>query len=114
MKKYDLSKLFRKAWALYRAAMKKGTTTFGEALKKAWQWIRVQDANKAIIEAAQQAAGYGDIVCNTWAGWQALGRMVMHTSEAVFQCVVADPLTKKGTRVMSYFTYEQTQPTPIA
>lgn len=111
--KYDLSKLFRKAWSLYRAAMKKGATTFGEALKKAWQWIRVQDANKAIIEAAAKAAGVAEEY-RTWAGWQAIGRMVIHTSEAAFQCVIADPTTKKGTRVMSYFIYSDTQPAPIA
>lgn len=113
MKKYDLSKLFRKAWSIYRTAMKKGSTTFGEALKKAWAWLKVQDANKAIVEAAAQAAGIVEEY-RTWAGWQAVGRMVIHTSEAAFKVTVADPLTKAGTRVMSYFIYSDTQPAPIA
>lgn len=112
--KYNLSKLMRKAWSIYRQAMKKAAVTFSEALKKAWSWIKVQDANTAIIEAAATAAGYADEVCHTWAGWQALGRMVIHTSEAVFKVEVADPTTRKGTRIQSYFTYDQTQPTPAA
>lgn len=113
MKRYDLSRLMKKAWSLYRQAMKKGTTTFSEALKTAWAWIKVRAGNAIKVEAAAEAAGYTDVVCHTWAGWQALGRMVMHTSEAVFKVTVDDPTTKKGTRIQSYFTYEQTQPTPV-
>ncbi|MBQ8136970.1 MAG: hypothetical protein IJ174_06005 [Clostridia bacterium] len=112
--KYNLSKLMKKAWSLYRQAVKKAAITFSEALKKAWSWIKVQDANAVKVEAAATAAGYADEECHTWAGWQALGRMVIHTSEAVFKVEVADPTTKKGSRIQSYFTYEQTQPTPAA
>lgn len=110
--KYNLSMLMKKAWSLFKAAAKKTAITFGEALRKAWAWLKVQESNKAIVEAAAAAAGYADEVVHTWAGWQALGRMVMHTSEAVFQVVVADPTTKKGTRIQSFFTYEQTQHMP--
>ena len=112
--KYNLSKLMKKAWSLYRQAMKKAAITFSEALKKAWSWIKVQDANAAKIEAAAREAGYADEECRTWAGWQALGRMVMHTSEAAFKVEVTDPTTKKGTRIQSYFIYSDTQPTPVA
>ena len=112
--KYDLRKLMRKAWSLFRAAAKKAGMTFSEALKLAWRWIRVQDANAVKIEAAAEAAGFADEECHTWAGWQALGRMVIHTSEAAFKVEVTDPTTKKGTRIQSYFTYDQTQPTPAA
>ena len=113
MKKYNLSKLMKKAWSLYRAALKKGATTFSAALKKAWEWIKVQEANSLKIEAAATAA---EIVeeFHSWAGWQALGRMVIHTEEAAFKCEVADPTTKKGTRVKSFFLYSQTQPAPAA
>ena len=114
MKRYDLSRLMKKAWSLFKTAAKKAAITFSEALKTAWRWIKVQDANAVKVETAANEAGYGDIVCHTWAGWQALGRMVMHTSEAVFKVEVADPTTRKGTRIQSYFTYEQTQPTPAA
>ena len=113
MKHFNLSKLMKKAWSLYKAALKKTAITFADALRKAWQWIKVQDANKAIVEAAAAAAGYADEVIHTWAEWKALDRMVIHTEQAVFQVEVADPTTKKGTRIQSYFTYEQTQHAPI-
>ena len=109
MKKYDLSKLMKKAWSLY----KKGTAKFADALRTAWAWLKVQAANKAIIEAAAEAAGIVEEF-HTWYGWQQLGRMVIHTSEAAFQCVIADPTTKKGTRVQSYFIYSDTQVAPMA
>lgn len=112
--KYNLSKLFHKAWALFKkAAAKKAAITFSEALKKAWAWAKVQEANKAIVEAAAQAAGIEEEV-HTWAGWQALGRMVIHTSEAAFKVTVADPTTKSGTRIQSYFIYSDTQVAPAA
>ena len=106
--KYDLSKLMKKAWALYKKASKKATANFADALRAAWAWLKVQAANKAIVEAAAQAAGYGDMVCRTWYGWKTVGREVMHTEKAVFQVELADPTAKKGSRIESYFTYEQT------
>ena len=112
--KYNLSKLMKKAWSLFRQAMKKAAITFSAALSLAWKWIKAEAASVSKIEAAAEAAGYGDVECHTWAGWQALGRMVIHTEEAAFKCEVPDPTTKKGARIKSYFTYEQTQPTPIA
>lgn len=111
--KYDLSKLMRKAWSLFRSAAKKTAITFSEALKKAWQWIRVQEANAAKIEAAAEAAEIEEEY-HSWAGWQNLGRMVIHTEQAAFQVEVEDPTTKKGTRVQSFFLYSQTQPAPMA
>lgn len=112
--KYNLSKLMKKAWSVFKTAAKKAAITFSEALKKAWSWIKVQDANAVKVEAAAIEAGYGDIVVHTWAGWQALGRMVCHTEEAIFKVTVDDPTTKKGTRIQSYFSREQTQPAPMA
>lgn len=111
--KYDLSKLFKKAWSLHRQALKKGNANFGNALRAAWTWIRVQASNAALVEAAAQAAGVVEEY-RTWASWQAVGRAVIHTSEAAFKVTVADPLTKSGTRVMSYFIYSDTQIAPIA
>lgn len=113
MKRYNLSKLMKKAWSLYRKAAKKAVTTFSEALRAAWVWIRVQAANAAKVEAAADALGV-DEEYHTWAGWQALGRMVCHTEEATFKVEVVDPTTKRGTRVQSYFIYSQTQPEPQA
>ena len=111
--KYNLSKLMKKAWSLFRQAAKKAAITFSEALKKAWAWIKVQAANDAKVEAAAEAAGIVEEY-HSWAGWQSLGRMVIHTEQAVFQVTVDDPTTKKGTRVKSFFTYSQTQPAPAA
>lgn len=110
---YDLSKLMRKAWSLYRKASKKGNSTFGDALRMAWAWLKVQGENDTKIAAAIEALGIEEEV-HTWAGWQALGRMVIHTSVAAFQIEVLDPTTKKGTRVKSYFVYSDTQIDPAA
>lgn len=111
--KYDLSKLMKKAWSLFRSAAKKTAITFSEALRKAWAWIRVQEANAAKIEAAAEAAEIKEEY-HSWAGWQSLGRMVIHTEQAAFKVEVEDPTTKKGTRVKSFFLYSQTQPAPMA
>lgn len=111
--KYDLSRLFKKAWSLYRQALKKGNANFGNALRAAWTWIRVQASNAALVEGAAQAAGIVEEF-HTWSGWRALGRMVIHTSGAAFKVTVADPLTRSGSRVMSYFVYSDTQAAPMA
>lgn len=114
MKKYDLSKLMKKAWSLYKKAIKKGTAKFADALRTAWAWLKVQAANKAIIAAAAEAAGYADYEYHTWYRWQQLGRMVIHTSEAAFQCVIADPTTRSGRRIQSFFIYSDTQEKPVS
>ena len=111
--KYNLSAIMTKAWRIFRAASKKIEITFSEALKKAWAWFKVQSANNAIIEAAAADLGIVEEF-HSWAGWQNLGRMVIHTEQAAFQVEVADPTTRKGTRVKSFFLYSQTQPTPQA
>lgn len=111
MKKYNLSKLFKKAWTIFKAAAKKNAICFGEALKKAWAWLKVQEANQAKVNAAAEALGIEEEY-HTWSGWQALGRMVIHTEQCIFQVAVSDPLTKSGSRIQSYFIYDQTQPAP--
>lgn len=113
MKRYNLSKLFKKAWSLYRKAAKKAAVTFGEALKAAWAWLKVQAANNAKVEAVANALGIAEEY-HTWAGWQAMGRMVIHTSEAAFKVEVDDPTTKSGKRIQSYFIYSDTQVAPLA
>lgn len=113
MKRYDMSRLMRKAWSLFKTAAKKTAITFAEALRKAWQWIKVQAANAAKVEAKAEELGIVEEY-HTWAGWQAMGRMVIHTSEAAFKVEVEDPTTKKGTRIQSYFTYSDTQAAPVA
>ena len=73
--KYNLSKLMKKAWSLFRQAARKAVITFGEALRRAWAWIKVQEANTVKIEAAAEAAEIEEEF-HSWAGWQAVGRMV--------------------------------------
>lgn len=111
MKRYDMSRLMKKAWSLFRQAAKKVAITFSEALRKAWQWIKVQAAASAKVEATAEALGIVEEY-HTWAGWQALGRMVIHTEQATFKVEVDDLTTKKGTRIKSFFLYSQTQPAP--
>ena len=108
MKRYNMKSIMVKAWALFKKAAKKAAITFSEALKLAWKWAKVQASNAAKVEATAAAAGYGDMICRTWYGWKSIGREVMHTEKAVFQVEIADPTTHKGTRIESYFTYEQT------
>ena len=111
--KYNLSKLMKKAWSLYKKASKKATANFADALRAAWAWLKVQAANTAKVAEVAAALGIEETY-HTWAGWQALGRMVIHTSEATFKVEVADPTTKKGTRIQSYFIYSDTQVAPAA
>ena len=111
--KYNLKAIMTKAWSLYRKAAKKAAITFSAALKLAWAWAKVQDANRALVEATAAALGIVEEF-HTWAGWKAIGRMVIHTSEAAFQVTIADPTTKSGTRVASYFIYSDTQVEPAA
>ncbi len=108
MKRYNLSTLMKKAWSLYRKASKKATANFADALRAAWAWIKVQAENAAKVAATAAALGITEEY-HTWYGWQTLGRMVMHEHEASFKVEVADPTTKKGTRINSYFVYSDTE-----
>ena len=106
MKKFNLSKIMHKAWAIFR----KGKITFGEALHRAWQAAKAAPINAARIEAARQAAGI-DEECNTWAGWKAMGREVIHGSKALFQVLLIH--ASKGdnaTYTASFFSASQVQP----
>lgn len=111
MKRYNLRQLMKKAWTFYRQGLKKAAMTFSAALKLAWQWIKVQTMNAAKVEAKAAEMGIEE-EAHSWAGWKVLGRMVMHTAKAAFKVEVADPTTKTGIRVKSYFIYSDTQPLP--
>lgn len=111
---YNLKALMSKAWNIYRKAAKKAAITFSEALKRAWKWAKVQASNAARIEAAIAENGIIEEV-HSWAGWQALGRMVIHGEKAIMQVVVDTPENGDGkTYRKSFFTYSQTQVAPIA
>ena len=97
-KTYNLSNIMKKAWSLFRATSK----SFAECLKRAWA-----DA-KAFVVALRESLITEEV--HTWFGWKELGYEVIHDSKNVFQITVADPKTKSGTRVLSYFTRSQVQP----
>lgn len=112
--KYNLKAIMTKAWSLYWSAAKKNPVTFGEALRRAWMWAKAQNGNAARIEAAATAAGI-DEEMHSWAGWQTMGRMVIHGEKAILQVVVDTPERGDGkTYRKSFFTYSQTQPAPAA
>ena len=79
--KYDLKAIMQAAWRNFR----KYAITFAEALHRAWISAKAAPINAQRIEAARQAAGITEEV-NTWAGWKALGREVIHGSRALFGC----------------------------
>ncbi len=80
MKKWNLSRIMIRAWRTYR----KGGITFGEALHRAWLSEKAEPINAERIVRAKAEVGVSEAV-NTWAGWKALGREVLHGSKAVFQ-----------------------------
>ena len=79
MKKFNLSRIMHKAWALFR----KLGISFSECLHRAWQSAKAQKVNAARIAAAKAAAGVTEET-NTWSGWKALGYEVAHGSKALF------------------------------
>lgn len=97
-KVYNLKNIMKKAWTLFKATNK----TFADCLRQAWveakEFVHALKAN--LIEEE----------VHTWYGWKELGYEVIHESKNVFQVVVADPRTKNGLRVLSYFTKSQVQP----
>ena len=98
MKKYNLSSIMAAAWKIFR----KGAESFAKALRMAW-------ANAKAAATAKVEAGISE-EAHTWAGWRDLGFEVIHESKALYKATLADPSTKKGTRVTAYFGASQVQP----
>lgn len=104
--KYDLHKIMRRAWKLYR----KGVAAFAECLHRAWASAKAQPVNDKRIAEAQQSAGVTEQV-NTWAGWKAAGYMVEHGAKALFQAVLIHSSKGDGqTYRASFFGRSQVQP----
>ena len=95
---YNLRSIMHTAWRFFR----KGVQDFATALRMAW-------ANAKAHNAAKTAAGITEQT-HTWAGWKALGYEVIHESKALYKVNLADPSTKKGTRLTAYFGASQVQP----
>ena len=79
MKKWNLSRIMLRAWKNFR----KGGISFAEALHRSWLSAKGEKINAQRIEKAKAAAGITEEV-NTWSGWKALGREVIHGSKALF------------------------------
>lgn len=97
--KYNLSQIMSTAWRLFR----KGVQIFAEALRLAWANAKAHSTAKAAARVAEET--------HTWSGWHQRGYEVTHSSKALYKVVLADPATKSGTRVVSYFGFTQVQPT---
>jgi hypothetical protein len=83
MKRYNLSKIMSRAWALFR----KLGISFSEALHRAWLSAKAEPVNTARIEKAKAEAGITEQT-NTWKGWKDLGYEVIHGSKALFGCTL--------------------------
>ena len=103
--KYNLSRIMLRAWKNYR----KGGVSFAEALHRAWISEKAEPINAQRIEAAKAEAGVSEET-NTWAGWKALGREVIHGSKALFGAVLIYGSKGDGaTYKASFFGVSQTQ-----
>lgn len=104
--KFDLRKIMKSAWRIFR----KAAVSFAEALHRAWLSAKAEPINTERIEAAKAEAGVTETV-NTWAGWRALGREVIHGSKCLFQAVLIYGSKGDGaTYTGSFFGESQTQP----
>lgn len=108
--KYDLSRIMRRAWRLFRQAAGKAALSFAEALHRAWLSAKAKPVNAQRIEAAKAAAGVTEAV-NTWAGWRSLGFEVVHGSKALFKAVLIHGSKGDGaTYTGSFFAASQVRP----
>jgi len=78
--KFNLREIMVRAWRLYR---ENEELTFSEALHRSWLSAKAEPVNAERIAEAKAAAGIEEET-NTWAGWKALGREVLHGSKALF------------------------------
>ena len=102
--KYDTKEIMTHAWKNFT----KEHVTFSEALHRAWLSAKAAPINTERIEAAKVAAGITETV-NTWAGWKALGREVIHGSKCLFQTVLIYGSKGDGaTYIGSFFGESQT------
>ena len=106
MKRYDLSKIMKKAWDLFR----KMEISFSEALHRAWQSAKAQPVNDLRIAEAKAEAGITE-ECDTWSGWKKRGYEVIHGSKKLFQAVLVYASKGDGaTYKASFFGASQVQP----
>ena len=104
--KYDLSKLMKKAWTLYR----KLQLTFSECLHRAWISAKAAPVNEGRIAEAKAAAGITEETA-TWSDWKKAGYEVHHGSKALFQVSLIWGSRGDGTEYKaSFFGVSQVEP----
>lgn len=81
MKRYDLSKIMKRAWQIFR----KMNISFSEALHRSWISAKAAPINEKRIEEAKAAAGITEET-RTWSDWKKAGYEVIHGSKALFGC----------------------------
>ena len=81
MKKYDLRRVMKRAWDLYR----KIKLSFAECLHRAWLSEKAIPINEERIRIAKEEANITEET-NTWSDWKKLGYEVIHGSKALFGC----------------------------
>ena len=77
---FNLREIMLRAWRLYR---ENEEITFSEALHRSWLSAKAEPINAARIEEAKAEAGITEET-QTWSGWKALGREVLHGAKALF------------------------------
>ena len=103
--KWDLRRIMLRAWKNFR----KYAISFAEALHRAWLSAKAETINAERIEAVKRLIGLEGQTVNTWAGWKALGREVIHGEKAVFSVDLIHGSKGDGaTYRASFFTIEQT------
>lgn len=106
MKRYDLARIMRRAWRIFR---KEKGLSFGEALHRAWISEKARPINEARIAEAKAEAGITEQT-ETWAGWKALGFEVQHGSRAAFAVTLIHGSRGDGKSYRaSFFTRSQVQ-----
>ena len=106
MKRYNLSRIMTAAWKNFR----KYAISFAEALHRAWLSAKAEPINAERIEAVKRLIGLEGQTFNTWAGWKALGREVLHGSKAVFKVDLIYGSKGDGAIYQaSFFSAEQTR-----
>lgn len=106
MKKYDLSKLMKQAWTLYR----KLQLSFSECLHRAWISAKARPINENRIAKAKAAAGIIEETA-TWSDWKKNGYEVRHGSKALFNVSLIWGSKGDGkTYTASFFGASQVEP----
>lgn len=104
--KWNLKEIMVRAWRIWR---ENDGLSFGECLHRSWISAKAREENEARILAAKAEAGVYEET-NTWSGWKALGREVIHGSKCLFGCdLIWGSRGDGATYKARFFGWSQTQ-----